>query len=69
MTDQERAEYVLGLSTALRDGMRASISMLTPDADEQEQIAGAVLAVLVRDMRRARGTLWLERLIAMSLKD
>lgn len=68
MTDQERAESVLGLSTALRDGMRAAISTLTDDEDEREQIAGAALAVLVRDMRRTRGTQWLEKLIEMSLR-
>ena len=68
MTEVERAEFVLGFSAAIRDGMNTSISMVTRDEDEKEQVAGAVLACLVKEMYRARGTKWLEKMIAMVLK-
>lgn len=68
MTEVERAEYVMGLSAATRDGLRSAISILTEDEDEKEQIAGAVLAQLLREMYRARGQRWLETVVAMVLK-
>ncbi len=68
MTEVERAECVMGLAAAVRDGLKASISTLTEDPDEQEQIAGAVVATLTRDMYRARGQRWLEKAIEMVLK-
>jgi len=69
MDEGERAEFVLGLAAGIRDSLRAVLEGCTGDEDEREQMAGAVIALLLRDMYKSRGNAWLERILRQVLKE
>ena len=67
MDETTRGEMVLGIEAAFRDSLHASVTMVTDDPDEQLQMAGAVVALLLKRMYQERGKEWLERTLKMVL--
>ena len=69
LDDKTRGEMVLGMEAAFRDSLKASCSTVTQDPEEQHQIAGAVVALMLKRMYQDRGQAWLEQVIRMVLSE
>lgn len=67
MEDRERAEFCLGLAASVKDSLATVLGTVAENPDEREQMAGAVIALLLRDMYRARGPVWLETILKQVL--
>ncbi len=68
MDPVKRGQLTVAIERMFRDAMLESIQGHTTDRDEQEQIAGAVLALMLRKMTLTRGTPWLEAVLQMVLQ-
>lgn len=63
-----RAQLVIVIEDTYRSTLRQQLQAHTSDPEEQEQIAGAVLAMMLRKMYLVRGQAWLESILTMVLQ-
>ena len=68
LTPAERAMMIQVIEAQYTGTLRAQLAVITDDADEQLQMAGAVLALMVRKMYLQRGEPWLEAILTMVLQ-
>lgn len=68
MDERYRAQLVLAIQYQFTQTMREVISSKTSDPEEQEQIAGAVLGLMLRHMYQTRGDQWLETVLRQVLQ-
>lgn len=63
-----RAQLVIEIEQTFRTTLRDTLASLTTDPVEQDQIASAVLATMLRSMYRQNGQPWLEAVLRMVLQ-
>lgn len=63
MDPPDRARLTLFLDQQLRETLQTAVTLATPVQTEQLEIAGAVIALLLRRMYRERGEAWLTRVL------
>lgn len=68
MNDIERGVTVQIIEAQYTATLKAQVSALTDDEDEQLQMVGAVLALMLRKMFLQRGEVWLEAILKMVLQ-
>lgn len=65
----DRARLVVAIEDRYRAALLEALPPYTLDPAEQQEIASAVLALLLKKMYHVRGTPWLEAVLKMVLTD
>lgn len=68
MNEIERGVTVQIIEAQYTATLKAQVTALTDDEDEQLQMVGAVLALMLRKMFLQRGEVWLEAILKMVLQ-
>lgn len=68
MTPLDRGRLVVAIEGRYREALQTAMTTHTIDPDEQLEIAGAVLALMLRKMYQKRGEVWLTAVLKMVLQ-
>lgn len=69
MTKEERyARLVLEIDERFRGALHEALAATGLEVQDREEVAAAVVALLVRRMYQQRGQVWLERILQMVLQ-
>lgn len=68
MDPLERGRLAVAIEQRYREAMQVSIAGFTTDAEEELEVASAVVALLVRKMYQRRGVIWLEAVLRQVLQ-